>query len=270
VPDLDRPSQTISVEWVLIAFLSVFVLNSFMSVLMFIGVVSLNSGLNAFDVISVVTILSIAKSSTYWLAAVGVLWFVAHRLGFQRWFVLTGIGAAVSVGLTLLLGRVSISPFWFAAHAGQSALMGWVLWRLAYQKPASAKQESVYETTIGRAILALICGSVVGGGVTMAVFVITFLGMVFGPFGEVLVQVMALWLSGVLVLGGIPFMVLNRLGLRQWYGMTLVGGAVMLVVALFVFREIAEPEMALVMAVIGSVIGWIIWRVAYRRAPLER
>ncbi|NOR64304.1 MAG: hypothetical protein GQ535_17685 [Rhodobacteraceae bacterium] len=270
MPNLDRPSQTISVEWVLIALLSVFILNSIMSVLMFIGVVSLNSGLNAFDVISVATLLSIAKSSTYWLAAVGALWFVAHRLGFQRWFVLTAIGVTVSVGLTLLLGRGAINLFWFVAHAGQSALMGWVLWRLAYQKPAFEKQENVYQTTIGRGILAMICGSMVGGSATMVVLVLTFLGSALGEFEEVLLLVMGFWLGGVLVLGGIPFVVFHSLGLRQWYVMTLVGSAVMLLVGLFVVGEIAEPEMALVLAAIGSGIGWIIWRVAYRRAPLER
>ncbi|HIP22093.1 MAG TPA: hypothetical protein EYG79_00620 [Rhodobacteraceae bacterium] len=148
--------------------------------------------------------------------------------------------------------------------------MGWVLWRLAYQKPASEKQKSVYETTIGRGILALICGSIVGGSVTMVVLVVTFLGMALGGFEEVIVLVMGFWLGGVFVLGGIPFVVLHHLGLRQWYGMTLVGGTVMLLVGLFVFGGISEPEVALVMVAIGSVIGWIIWRVAYRRTPLER
>ncbi len=263
-------NSDISVERILIALLSVFALNSIINVLQFAGVITASLGAEAFDIVSLDMFVGPVKASVYWLLGVGVLWFVAHRLGARQGWVLFSIGLVVSVAMTVLFSGFIFRPFWFVMNAAQAALMGWVLWRLAYQAPASERQPSAYHTTVGGSILAMLCGSVVGGSVTMVILVVTFIGSALGEFGEVMLLVMGFWLGGVFTLGGIPFLVLHSLGLRRWYGMTLVGAAAMLLVSLYAFGGFLEPEMALVMAATGSVVGWIIWRVAYRRAPLER
>jgi len=268
---MDNNTPTLSPEWVIVSLISVLALNTILGVLLFFGMVMASTGFNAFDLISSEIFLSIIKASVYWLAAVGALWFVAHRLGFRRWYVLAGIGAAVALGLTLLMAGARINPTWTAVHMLRAALMGWVLWRLAYRQsaPSTGANKGEYQTTIGRFIAALVSGSAVGVLVTLAIAMIIFGGMGPRDFEEIGGIVLAFWSGGVVILGGISFAVLHFIGLRQWYGMTVVGGLIMLALGLILFEGVVEIEITLIMALMGCVVGWVIWRVAYRRVSIS-
>ncbi len=132
---MDENNLSVSIESVLFALLIVLTLDSILRVLVLIGFVTVNTGLNAFDVVSIEILPSFVTASAYWLAGVGGLWFVAHRLGYMRPYVLALMGVAVSLGMTLLYSGMNINPLWLAVNTGRAALMGWVLWRLAYRKP---------------------------------------------------------------------------------------------------------------------------------------
>lgn len=269
---MDDIDQTLSPEWVIIGLISVLILNSILGIMLFFGIVMASASLNPFEIISSEIIISIIKASVYWLAAVGALWFVAHRFGFRRWYVLAGIGVAVTLGMTLLVAGARINLAWTAVHMLRAALMGWVLWRLAYEHsaPSTGANTGEYQTTTGRAIAALLSGSVVGVVATMAVAMIVLGGMGPRDFEEIGGIALAFWFGGVFILGGVSLVALHFIGLRQWYGMTIVGGLIMLALGLFLFEGVVEIEITLIMALTGCVVGWVIWRVAYRRAPLER
>ncbi len=269
---MNDTTPNLNPEWVIIGLISVLVLNTVLGILLFFGMIMASSGLNAFDIVLNEIVLSIVKASVYWLAAVSALWFVAHRLGFWRWYVLAGIGAAVALGLTLLMADVRINPTWTAVHMLRAALMGWVLWRLAYRPsaPNTGANSGVYQTTPGRIIAALLCGSAVGIVATMAIAMIAIGEMGPRDFVDIGGIALAFWLGGVFIAGGISLAALHMIGLRQWYGMTIVGGLIMLALGLVLFEGVVEMEITLPMLLTGSVVGWVIWRVAYRRAPLER
>ncbi|MBL1435919.1 MAG: hypothetical protein COB08_006940 [Rhodobacteraceae bacterium] len=271
---MNKNPQIMSVEWVLIALLSVFALSSIIDILLFIGVIALSTSINVFDIISVDFIASSIMGSGYWLAGVGALWFIAHRLGYRRWWALATIGAAVSIGLTVAFNGAHFDLLWFVMNTLVSSAMGWVLWRLAYRQivPETGAPRlglGEYQITIGRVFLALFCGSLVGSGATIVVFMMLFGLISFVELSQVLIMALSIWLGGVFVLGGISMAVLHSLGLRQWYGMTIVGGLIMFVISFVIFQGGLEPELTLTMVAVGCVVGWVIWRVAYRRAPLE-
>ena len=130
-----KNNLSISIESVLVSLLIVLTLNSILSILVLIGFVTTSTGLSAFDVVGIEILPSFVMSSAYWLAGVGGLWFVAHRLGYMRPYVLALLGMAVSFGMTLLFSGLTINPLWLAVNMARAALMGWLLWRLAYRTP---------------------------------------------------------------------------------------------------------------------------------------
>lgn len=269
---MDNRAPPLSPEWVIIGLISVLLLNAILGVLLFFAAINASSDLNAFDIISNEIFLSIAKASVYWLAAVSVLWFAAHRLGFRRWYVLAAIGAAVALGLTLLAAGARINPTWTTVHMLRAALMGWVLWRLAYRHsaPSTGANTGEYQTTTGRIIAALLSGSAVGIMATMAIAMVALGEMGPRDFVDIGGIALAFWLGGVFIAGGISLAVLHMIRLRQWYGMTIVGGLIMLALDLVLFDGEVEIEITLPMLLTGGVVGWVIWRVAYRCVPLER
>jgi len=264
---MNDTTPNLNPEWVIIGLISVLILNSILGILLFFGIVMASADLNPFEIISSEIIINIIKASVYWLAAVGALWFVAHLLGLRRWYVLAGIGAAVALGLTLLMAGARIDPAWTAVHMLRAALMGWVLWRLAYRQPApnTGAHTGAYQTTTGRVIAALLSGSAVGVAATMAIATLLFGRMEPRDFEEIWGAVLIFWFGGVFILGGISFAALHFIGLRRWYGMTIVGGLIMLVLGLIMLKGVVEIKFLLIVALSGSVVGWVIWRVAYRR-----
>ena len=269
---MDTNNQNVSVEWVLIALLSVFALSSVVSILLSFSVIMINTSMNAYDLISEGFFIGPIKGSAYWLMGVGALWFMAHRLGFYHWWALVIISAAVSIGMSVVFNGAHLSLFWFAVNTLISSFMGWVLWRLAYGHlaPSAGANAGEYQTTIGRGIAALLSGGLTGIVATMAIAMIVFGGM--GPrnFQEIGGIVLGFWLGGGFILGGVLLVALDFFGLRQWYGMTIAGGLIMLALGLVLFENVLGTGITLIMALLGSAVGWVIWRVAYRRAPLER
>ncbi len=270
---MDNKDQNISVEWVLIALLSVFALSSAISIFISFGVIMFQTGMSPYDLISMGFFVGPIKGTVYWLVGVGALWFIAHRLWVCHWWVLVIIGVAVSIGMMAAFSGTYFSLFWLVVNAAVSAIMGWVLWRLAYRSvvlDATPRPKlGGYETTIGRALAALLSGGLVGIGATMVIAMAVFGGMRPEDFVEIGGFVTVFWLGGVFVLGGASFAALHFIGLRQWYGMTIVGGVIMLVLGIVLFEAVVEIKITLTMAIAGSIVGWVIWRVAYRRPPVE-
>ena len=267
--------QKTTVEWVLIALLSVFGIYSALQVGLFLGVVTIQAGIPIMSVISDGMLMSSVVGTAYWLVAVAALWFVAHRLGFRQWWALAAIAAAVSAALSIILGGGHYSLVWFVLNTAISSFMGWILWRLAYRKPAAVAGTGIgpvsyqYQTTIGQALFALACGSLSGTALSMAILLALF-GLAYaGEIVEIFSYALAFWSMGTFALGGTSLVALHFIGLRHWYGMTVVGGVVLLVIGLVVFDEMPDPAYILAIIAVGCVVGWVIWRVAYRRTPME-
>lgn len=273
--EMDKNEQVVSVEWVLIALLSVFALSSAISILILTSLFAFIADISVFDAISVEFITGPIMGSGYWLIGVGALWFLAHRLRYRRWWALMVIGAVVSIGMTVAFNAAHLDVFWLVVNAVISSAMGWVLWRLAYRQAVSdlsaAPRPNLgeYQTTIGRVLLALFCGSLVGSGASVVVVFEIFGREAYRGSQEIIVLLIGFWFSSVFVLGGISIAVLHNIGVRQWYGLTIVGGLSMLSAIQIMFRDHVELEFILIMVAISSAVGWVVRRVAYRRAVLE-
>ncbi len=126
-----------------------------------------------------------------------------------------------------------------------------------------------HTTTIGRAILAMLVGALVGGNLSMGLLIAGFGTPEPGQIFQIWLIMQAYWLGGILIFAAIPFVLMHISNLRQWYGMTFVGVITMVMLAYYAFKGVQSNGSLVALVFIGGIVGWVIWRVAYRRAPLE-
>lgn len=129
-------------------------------------------------------------------------------------------------------------------------------------------ENMVYKATVLRALAALAGGAVVGGSLSMTLVI-----FVLGPpapneYILIWLAISAYWMAGLWVFAVIPWAVFHYLRLRQWYVLTMQGVATMVVVGLFFFTGVSDINGLSIIAPIGGIVGWTIWRIAYRRVPV--
>lgn len=158
----------------------------------------------------------------------------------------------------------------------------------------------LYETSVLRAVLALIVGAVAGGVIVSAVLSISFTmdapGARFSPALALLIFVYAfvVWGAGLFAIAPLPWIALHVTHRRGWPYAVILGGLATFVTMLafltngfglvnrsgFSATDAVGPtwidgwitgrgwleaaEMAGIVALIGTVVGFAVWRVAYR------
>ena len=125
-----------------------------------------------------------------------------------------------------------------------------------------------YETSIGRVALAMLFGALVGGNLTMGLIIASF-----GPppqeqIVQVWITMQAYWLGGVILFTLLPLVLLHISNLRQWYGLTAIGILTMISLSFYAFNGVNLGNGVAILAAIGGIVGWVIWRVAYRRQEI--
>jgi hypothetical protein len=139
-----------------------------------------------------------------------------------------------------------------------------------------------YGTTAFRVLIAFLVGS--GFGATLIVLVVVApllrheLASV-GPIEWITQIVVGYWLiafvfcaAGLLIAGAPTWWLLHRLHLRSWIDASIVGFAVSFIgyVAFSAATQrLAESStmisQSILVAILGAIIGFVVWRVAYRR-----
>lgn len=126
-----------------------------------------------------------------------------------------------------------------------------------------------YKTNYRRIILALLCGALVGGNLSLGLLIAGFGPPAEGAFFQVWMIMQVYWFGGVLLFALIPFVLLHISNLRQWYGLTAIGVLTMVSLSFYAFKGIEAGAGLVMLAIIGGIVGWVIWRVAYRRQSIE-
>lgn len=126
-----------------------------------------------------------------------------------------------------------------------------------------------YNTTIGRSILAMLAGALVGGNLSMAFLIAGFGPPAAGDGLQIWLIMQAYWLGGVIILALTPFVLFHFSDLRRWYAMTALGMLTMVSISLYAFKGLGAGSSLAMLAAIGGAVGWVIWRVAYRRVASE-
>ena len=126
-----------------------------------------------------------------------------------------------------------------------------------------------HTTTLGRAALAMLAGALVGGNLSMALLIAGFGPPAEGETLQIWLVMQVYWLGGVIIFALIPFVLFHVSNLRQWYAMTALGMLTMVSISLYAFKGLEAGSGLAMLAAIGGAVGWVIWRVAYRRTPLE-
>ena len=124
-----------------------------------------------------------------------------------------------------------------------------------------------YQTTLRRAVLAYATGALSGALVSVGLMAALFGPPAPGQLLSVLVASLTYWMAGLLLFNVVPWIVFHMWGLRQWWAMTGLGALSMLTLSVVVFRGGAVEGGGMILAALGALTGWIIWRVAYRRVP---
>ncbi len=125
-----------------------------------------------------------------------------------------------------------------------------------------------YNTTIGRAALAMLVGALVGGNLSMALLIMGFGPPAPGEAMQIWLIMQAYWMGGMLVFALIPFVLMHISNLRQWYAMTGIGMLTMVSLSLYAFKGVGTGGSLVMLAATGAIVGWVIWRVAYRSSKL--
>jgi len=126
-----------------------------------------------------------------------------------------------------------------------------------------------YNTTIGRAILAMLIGALVGGNLSMGLLIAGFGPPAEGEALQIWMVMQVYWLGGIIIFALIPFVLFHFSNLRQWYAMTALGTLTMVSISLYALKGVGAGSGLVMLAATGGVVGWVIWRVAYRRVSLE-
>ena len=126
-----------------------------------------------------------------------------------------------------------------------------------------------YSTTIGRAALAMVAGAIVGGNLSLGLLVMGFGPPAEGETIQIWLIMQAYWAGGMIIFAVIPFVLLHISNLRQWYAMTGIGVLTMVSLSLYAFKGVGTGSALALLAATGGIVGWVIWRVAYRRAEME-
>ncbi len=126
-----------------------------------------------------------------------------------------------------------------------------------------------HNTTIGRAILALLVGALVGGNLSMGLLIAGFGPPAAGQILQIWLIMQFYWLGGIAVFALIPFALMHFSNLRDWYAMTLLGVLTMVMLYFYAFKGIEQSGSLYILAAVGGIVGWVIWRVAYRRVSIS-
>ena len=126
-----------------------------------------------------------------------------------------------------------------------------------------------FNTTIGRSILALLVGALVGGNLSMGLLIAGFGPPDPGQTAQIWLIMQVYWLGGIVIFALIPFVLMHFSNLRQWYGMTFVGVVTMVMLNSYAFKDVEQGKSLYVLAGIGGIVGWVIWRVAYRHVEIS-
>ncbi len=111
----------------------------------------------------------------------------------------------------------------------------------------------------------MLLGALVGGNLSLGLLIAGF----GPPAPEELLQIwltlQLYWAGGIIIFALIPFVLFHFSNLRRWYAMTALGILTMVSVSLYAFKGIGSVGAVLMLAATGGAVGWVIWRVAYRR-----
>jgi hypothetical protein len=126
-----------------------------------------------------------------------------------------------------------------------------------------------HNTTIKRAILALLLGILVGGNLSLGLLIAAFGPPAPGEILQIWLTMQFYWAGGIVIFALIPFVLFHFSNLRQWYAMTALGVLTMVSLGLYAFKGIGSVGGMLMLAATGGAVGWVIWRVAYRRVTVS-
>ena len=122
-----------------------------------------------------------------------------------------------------------------------------------------------HETTIWRVGAALLIGALVGGNLSMGLLIAGFGPPAPGETLQIWLVIQAYWAGGILIFALIPFVLLHFSNLRHWSAMTALGGLTMVSLGLYALKGVGQGGGLFALAGIGACVGWVIWRVAYKR-----
>ncbi len=125
-----------------------------------------------------------------------------------------------------------------------------------------------YNTTIGRTVLAMLLGALVGGNLSMGLLIAAFGPPTLEQAPQVWLMMQLYWLGGLIIFALIPFGLFYYAKLRQWYVMTMLGVMTMVMLSFYTFKGVDSTATMAALAAIGGLVGWVIWRVAYRPAAI--
>ena len=131
-----------------------------------------------------------------------------------------------------------------------------------------------YETNLGRVFLAMLAGAITGGFTFTTVT--SFLAHGFSISIEDYFSILALTTGYALIiialLGGPVWLLLHKLGWRQWHAAVAAGVIIPAIVILVIGRGVPDAgilDLILVsvrmFGVFGAVVAFVVWRVAYRK-----
>jgi hypothetical protein len=136
---------------------------------------------------------------------------------------------------------------------------------------------SEYHTTLARAALALLVGTIVGALLTSGYMVVAELGHPVPSFtaairgsAEIFPYAVIAWAMGLGLIAPVPWLILHRRKLRSWPVAAGLGAVLAFLVALpgpvvLHLPAIAALAVASFFGLFGAIVGIVVWRVAYRR-----
>lgn len=121
-----------------------------------------------------------------------------------------------------------------------------------------------HNTTIGRTALAMLIGALVGGNLSMGLLIAGFGPPESGETLQIWMTMQVYWLGGIIIFALIPFVLMHFSNLRDWYAMTMMGVLTMVMLGYYAFKGVGQGGNLFILAGVGGIVGWVIWRVAYR------
>jgi hypothetical protein len=142
----------------------------------------------------------------------------------------------------------------------------------------------MYITNLPRAIAAIGLGTIAGG---ILVVLWSFWGVTDMQYLRqywrrdatgVFVYAVFVWAVGLIVIAPGPWLILHRMGKRHWLVAVALGSALTFAVALGLLQDafglhnsvvdqLEASNFALVSSTLGGIVGFVVWRTAYRWVP---